>query len=63
MKLYGKAGAVIAWHEDSQDVPALAYGEGVTLAIHTGCLADLARVGEAPEEGEPDNRPFAMPET
>lgn len=62
MKLYGKNGVVIAWHEDVQVVPASAYGEGVTIASHAGRLGDLERVGPEPDEGEPDNRPFAMPD-
>lgn len=36
MKLYVKDGAVIATHDDGQDVPASAYGDGVTILPYPG---------------------------
>lgn len=60
MKLYCRDGYVVAWHEDYQDVPAAAYGDGVYVVYHAGTLGDLERVGEAPERG-PDVRPYVAP--
>lgn len=36
MKLYCKDGIVLATHEDAQDVPASAYGDGVTIVYGQG---------------------------
>lgn len=58
MKLYMRENVVIATHDDNQDVPANAYGKGVTIVQHEGSLADLSMLWDAPEE--PEAEPVAV---
>ena len=61
MKLYCKNGVVIATHDDNQDVPALAYGEGTVIVTRASGTNGLDRVGAEPAEGQEDTRPYAQP--
>ena len=61
MKLYCRGETVIAQHDDEQNIPANAYGENIDiLQIPDG--TNLERLGDEPEDGQPDSRPFARPE-
>lgn len=61
MKLYVRDGIVVARHDSSQNVPASAYGSGVTVVDYSGLLGDHEREGEPPEVGEVDVRPILPP--
>jgi hypothetical protein len=61
MQLYCRAGVVIATHGDDQNVPASAYGDGVSI-IPVPDGAVLQRVGKAPAQGLVDARDYAAPE-
>lgn len=54
MKLYMRDGVIVAIHEDSQAVPADAYGEGIEIVDHQGSLAGLPTIWDAP--AEPDQQ-------
>lgn len=60
MQLYCKNSTIIATHDDAQDVPASAYGDGVyILTVPDG--TQLPRLGDAPTDGQLDKRPLAVP--
>lgn len=47
MRVYCQNGVVVAWHEDTQNVPASAYGEGVYIIMLDGGFPSLGE--PAPE--------------
>ncbi len=62
-QLYCRDQVVLGFHEDGQDVPASAYGEGVRI-IHVASVDELERYGNLPDgwvPGQPDPRPMATP--
>jgi hypothetical protein len=58
-QLYCSNGIVVAWHDSSQNIPASAYGTGVSI-IPWSNLATLSRIGTPPVQG-PDTRPYIAP--
>jgi hypothetical protein len=63
--LYCRDGAVIAWHDDRQNIPADAYGANVEIVPYEGSLDSLGRVGPPPDPpwkpSDGDPRPYAAP--
>lgn len=61
MKLYCRDGLVVATHNDGQNIPASAYGDGVRVVVVPDGT-QLPRVGPDPTAGERDRRPFGIPD-
>ncbi len=59
--LYCSGSTVLGWHDSSQNVPASAYGSGITVIPWTSSLSTLSKIGPAPSNPRLDARPYATP--
>jgi hypothetical protein len=59
MQVFVQNGFVVAWHEDGQTLPADAYPGARRMLLPDAF--EFERLGEVPEEGEPDTRSFKAP--
>ncbi len=59
--LYCRDNVVIAWHDSNQNIPASAYGAGITVIPWTAPMSSLSRIGPTPPNPRFDTRPYATP--
>ena len=54
-------GAVIGWHDSTQNVAASSYGDAIRVIPYDQDIRTLSKLGPAPPNGVFDARPYAQP--